>query len=70
MRMENRRFGNETVKKNGKNVKRFDGRVVKTLRCGCRIPGSNPGRGMIFFKENKTRFENEHALLFSSSCLT
>ena len=47
--MENRRFGNDTVKKNLKNVKRFGGRVVKTLRCGRRISGSNPGRGMIFF---------------------
>ena len=25
--------------------------MVKTLRCGCRIPGSNPGRGVIFFFE-------------------
>ena len=32
-----------------KNVKRFGGRVVKTLRCGRRITGSNPGRGVIFF---------------------
>ena len=23
--------------------------MVKTLRCGRRIPGSNPGRGMFFF---------------------
>ena len=71
MRRENRRFGlsQSSVKKTFQNVKRFGGRVVKTLRCGRRIPSSNPGRGMIFFKENKTRFENEHALLFSS-CLT
>ena len=37
------------LKKNFKNVKRFGGRVVKTLRCGRRIPGSNPDRCMIFF---------------------
>ena len=37
--------------------------MVRTLRCGRRHPGSNPGRGMIFFlKENKTRFENEKML--------
>ena len=36
--------------------------MVRTLRCGRRHPGSNPGRGMIFLKENKTRFENEKML--------
>ena len=43
-------------------MKRFGGLVVRTLRCGRRHPGSNPGRGMIFLKENKTRFENEKML--------
>ena len=34
------------------NAKRFSGLVVKTLRCGRRIPGSNPGLG----QRNKTQF--------------